>query len=286
VTTFHLQHALRYRYAQPVILQPQVVRLRPRSDALQTLQTFQLEIDPEPLQVAALVDLDGNAIAQLSFDRPTDRLTIQATSVVETHCLNPFAYQLEPWALRLPPNYPQELAQQLHPYLQAPELAADGSAAQLAQEVYQAVEGDTGMFVTTLNQRLYQDCETLIRATGEPWPPGLTWRQRRGSCRDLAVLYLAACRSVGLAARFVSGYQEGDPDQEHRDLHAWVEVYLPGGGWRGFDPTHGLAVADRHVALAASAIARYAAPSPGGWMPLSGGAVSSHLEAEIQLTVT
>jgi transglutaminase-like putative cysteine protease len=95
------------------------------------------------------------------------------------------------------------------------------------------------------------------------------------------VLYMDACRAVGLAARFVSGYEEGDSSIPDRDLHAWAEVYVPGGGWRGFDPTHGLAVSDRHIALVAS-------PLPAQTLPVSGttqeGArVASQLEAEIRV---
>ncbi len=284
---FHIHHTITYRYSQTVVLQPQIVRLRPRSDAMQTLHQFQLQTQPEPFQVSELVELDGNTVLQLTFAQPTEQLTIQVASTVETHRTNPFNYQFEPWALHLPPNYPQELQMQLQPYLQPSSFAPDPGPAQLAQEIYQAVDGQTGPFLAALNQRLYQDCEQMIRAMGEPWPAGLTWRQQRGSCRDLTVLYMAACRSVGLAARFVSGYQEGDPDQTERDLHAWPEVYVPGGGWRGFDPIQGLAVGDRHVALAASAQPRYAAPTPGGLIPLHGHqAAQSEIQATIQLQVS
>lgn len=92
-----------------------------------------------------------------------------------------------------------------------------------------------------------------------------------------------ACRAVGLGARFVSGYQEGDPEQERRDLHAWAEVYLPGGGWRGYDPTHGLAVADRHVALAAGMRPALAAPITGTFR---GTGASSRMQTDIKINVS
>lgn len=99
------------------------------------------------------------------------------------------------------------------------------------------------------------------------------------------------CRAIGLATRFVSGYQEGDLDQEKRDLHAWAEVYLPGAGWRAYDPTHGLAVADRHVALAASALPSYAAAVSGSITPVkpfaeTGKVSESHIEAHISIQAT
>ena len=99
---------------------------------------------------------------------------------------------------------------------------------------------------------------------------------------------MEVCRTVGLAARFVSGYQEGDPDSSDRDLHAWVEIYLPGAGWRGYDPTLGLAVSDRHITVAASAIPQYAAPIQGTFAPFNPGDRSSPapkvtLQTEVQL---
>jgi transglutaminase-like putative cysteine protease len=136
-------------------------------------------------------------------------------------------------------------------------------AMQLAQDIAKAVEYNPVMFLSELNQRIYCTCKYYVRETGAPLPPGITWSQQAGSCRDLAVLFMAACRAVGLACRFVSGYQEGDPDTPERDLHAWAEVYLPGAGWRGYDPTQGLVTSDRHIPLVASAWPGQAAPVSG-----------------------
>ena len=156
---------------------------------------------------------------------------------------------------------------------------------ELAQEIAIATQGNTLNFLFTLNQRIYQDCEYTIRHVGEPFPAGVTWRNKIGSCRDYAVLFMEVCRAVGIAARFVSGYQEGDEEQQSRDLHAWVEVYLPGAGWRGYDPTLGLVVSDCHIPLAASAIPKYAAAVEGTVTPVEMGAkVTSELQAQISLT--
>ncbi|NEQ27755.1 MAG: transglutaminase family protein, partial [Microcoleus sp. SIO2G3] len=160
----------------------------------------------------------------------------------------------------VPIDYPTSLFTQLQPYLSGYLGTIDSAAIELAQTIAQAVEGSAIAFLTELNQRIYTTCRYIRRESGEPFPPGLTWRQQGGSCRDFAVLFLEVCRAIGLAARFVSGYQEGDPDQSDRDLHAWAEVYLPGAGWRGYDPTQGLAVSDRHIALYASPFPRQTAP--------------------------
>jgi len=164
----------------------------------------------------------------------------------------------------------------------------DPVATQLAEEICHCVHGNPIDFLHELNQRIYNTCQYDVRPDGEPRSPSITWTKREGSCRDFAVLFAAACRTVGLAARFVSGYQEGDPDTTERDLHAWVEVYLPGAGWRGYDPTHGLAVADGHISVAASVLSRYAAPIEGMVVPiqspLAGGApLSSQMTFDIQL---
>jgi transglutaminase-like putative cysteine protease len=266
---FNIEHTTTYDYSQPVRLEPHLVRLCPRSDASQQLRSFDLQVSPAPLGRSAIVDLDGNAPIKLWFaPPPTSRLVITVRSQVETRCTNPFDYLLEPWAQTLPIDYPISLLSQLQPYLggQFWRSGIDASVANLATEISQTVDGAIGPFLTALNQRIHETCEYSERDTGAAFPAGYTWAQRRGSCRDLTVLFMEACRSVGLAARFVSGYQcFADPAADHVfHLHAWAEVYLPGAGWRGFDPTQAAgAVADRYIALVASA-------EPAGTAPLGG----------------
>lgn len=262
---YQIDHTTTYRYSQPTSLEPHTLRLYPRTGSFQTLRSFSLQITPAPVRQSHLTDLDGNVLVKLWFDSdvPTESLRIAARSHVETLCTNPFDYLLEPWAVRLPIDYPASLLLQLQPYLVGQQVSygsgIDPIAVQLAQEVCLAVDGNVTAFLTDLTQRIYSTCKYTIRETGDPLPAGVTWLQRTGSCRDFAVLFVEACRAIGLAARFVSGYQEGDPDSKEYHLHAWAEVYLPGAGWRGFDPTQGLAVADRHIALAASPVSRSAA---------------------------
>ncbi|MBM3277498.1 MAG: transglutaminase family protein [Candidatus Handelsmanbacteria bacterium] len=123
--------------------------------------------------------------------------------------------------------------------------------------------GDTLRFLRSLNTHLHQHWGQLFRADGDPWHPERTLLERQGACRDLAVLFMAACRCQGLPARFVSGYQADAPLEEAHQLHAWAEVYLPGAGWRGYDPAQGLTVAERHVALAAGPTYELGRPTEG-----------------------
>jgi transglutaminase-like putative cysteine protease len=282
---YHICHKITYTYDRAVVLQPHILRLRPRSDGWQQLYNFSLAVQPEPVGISHFTDFDGNASIKLSFAGETENLQIVVTSEVETLQTNPFNFLLEPWATQFPIDYPSLTFAQLQPYLQPHGTAPDSAVVQLAQEIYREVEGKTDLFPTALNQRLYQTCKQIHRAEGNPWVAGVTWREKQGACRDVAVLLMEVCRIMGLGARFVSGYQEGDRDQDERELHAWAEVYLPGGGWRGFDPAHGLAVTDRHIALAASAFPSYAAPILGGFAPIRAGdrAVTSQLDTQISI---
>ena len=258
---YNITHLTHYTYSQPVALDPHLIQLRPRSDAFQTVQEFSLEVFPQPLGLSHCLGLDGNNVIKIWFSQPTEELKIKVNSQVETHCTNPFHYLLEPWAMELPiVEYPSPVLSHLQPYLQK---IPDPIIIQLAQEIWHKTQGQTLNFLSELNQKIHDTCQHIIRPKGRPLPPGLTWTQQFGSCRDLTVVFMEACRMMNLATRFVSGYQEGNLNRERRDLHAWAEVYLPGAGWRGYDPTQGLAISDRHIPLVATAIPRHAAPIKG-----------------------
>jgi transglutaminase-like putative cysteine protease len=247
---FQISHSITYEYSQPVTLLPHKLRLRPQCSGQQSVTQFALQISPTPLKMVDVRDLDGNDILQVWFEAvPVQKLQIQSQVQVISHLSAPFDYLLEPWAVKLPIDYPHSVWQRLQPYLQGYLGGViDPVATQLGAELWSEHQG-IGNFLNALNQKIYQSCEYLLRIDGLPWPPGVTWSKKSGSCRDLAVLFIEVCRSVGVAARFVSGYEAGveSPD---RYLHAWVEVFLPGAGWRGYDPTHGLVVADDHIVLA------------------------------------
>ena len=266
---YHIHHKTSYTYNQPVFLKPHLVRLRPRSNSWQTLDNFLIKITPQPVGISDINDLDGNSVQKIWFTAPTDQFTLEIDSEIETHIDNLFNFLLEPWALKLPMDYPNSLFHQLQPYLRPYSAIPDAIALALAQDILHQEKQDALAFLNALNQHIYKSCSYVVRETGDPWEAGITWRNQTGSCRDLTVLLMEACRSVGLATRFVSGYQEGDLSTDDWELHAWAEVYLPGGGWRGYDPTHGLVVSDRHIALVASANPLYTAPVVGEIVPVS-----------------
>jgi transglutaminase-like putative cysteine protease len=278
---FTIDHTTEYRFTRPVFFEPHQLRLCPRSDGAQRLVSFELQIEPLPAGVTPTLDVDGNVTTLAWFNELHDRMVLRARSEVETLRANPYDYLLTPQNQRLPIGYHPREAALLGPALRraAVPIHVD-PARELAEQLRETSRGEVIVFLTRLTETICNRFKVVHREQGSPWPPATTIEQRQGACRDLAVLWIDICRSVGLAARFVSGYQEGDVEQDKRFLHAWAEVYLPSAGWRGFDPTNGLAVADRHVAIAAAADPQFAAPVTATFR---GNNVEAELCADVQI---
>jgi transglutaminase-like putative cysteine protease len=150
----------------------------------------------------------------------------------------------------------------------------------LAAELTEEAKGNAQSFLPLLTGRIHSGTSRIFREVGAAHAPEETLRRGEGSCRDLTVLMLAVARASGFAGRFVSGYYHpAGPITEH-ELHAWAELYIPGGGWRGFDPTAGLAVADRHIAIAYAAQAELAAPVRGSLR----GTGTTKMTTEVEVT--
>jgi transglutaminase-like putative cysteine protease len=271
-------HTTLYRYSAPVYLEPHIIRLRPREDALQRLASWTLDIDPAPLGRTELLDQDGNTVVRAWFGSVTRELSLRTQFALETLRENPFNYLLTAPDAQLPVEYAYPLRAPLVPYLRH-----DRSPAILAyaQSLADECGWQTLPFLAALNQRLFATTRQVIREEGAPHPAETTLRDREGSCRDLAVLFCAVCRALGLAARFVSGYERDASLQENGDLHAWAEVYLEGAGWTGYDPSRALAVAASHVAVAAASDPLLASPVSGTYR----GSASARMEFSISMQV-
>ncbi len=258
---YTIEHTTEYRFTRPVFFEPHQLRFCPRNDGSQRVVRFDLQIDPTPAGCTQSLDADGNLVTVAWFNDIHERMVIRATSEVETMRDNPYDFLVTPVNGRLPVGYqPREVAL-LGPCLKrsAVPIHVD-PARELAEQVRGASRGEVIPFLSKLTETICHRFKRVHREEGTPWPPATTIEQRQGACRDLAVLWVDICRAVGLAARFVSGYYEGDTGRDQHFFHAWGEAYLPGAGWRGFDPTRGLAVSNRHIAVAASADPQYAAP--------------------------
>ena len=279
---FKIHHTTRYLYSQPVFLEPHRVRLHPRQDRSQITDHFQLDITPSPAGCSEGLDEENNSFLLLWFEGLHESLEIKTTAEVRTTRTNPFEGILTDHAESLPLQLNAEQDTILRPCLELddPYNPKERQAVMtLANEIQQKAEGQTLDFLGRLNAHLHQTIHKVDRRD-----PGIqtvheTLSTGRGACRDLAVVFISVCRHMHIPARFVSGYQQGNPDEPFRDLHAWAEVFLPGFGWRGYDPTHGLAVIDGHVAVTASAL-------PGNTAPVTGSFRGTGASAQLDHTVT
>jgi transglutaminase-like putative cysteine protease len=277
---FTIKHQTRYRYSGPVRLSPQLLRFHPREDGAQRVIDHQLNVAPAPQGKNEHIDLEGNRVTQVWFEHETDHLDIAVSMQVETLRTNTFDFILASEAATLPINHEHDLIC-ARAYLE--RIEPDDAVTAFAAELSLAAERYTLSFLDRLSRRLFSEFTQIHRDMGKPQSPAFTLQSRRGACRDLAVLFVDCCRAEGIAARFASGYQMGNLKSERRHLHAWPEVYLPGAGWRGFDPTHGEAVADTHVTVAAAASARDTMPVSGIF---NGGGVSSSLDYTVEIQVS
>jgi transglutaminase-like putative cysteine protease len=224
------------------------------------------------------LDQDGNAAVEAWFTELVAELTVRSSFQVETRRENPFDYILTA-PPSLPLAYAGPLRAALAPYLGAGDVPE--AVREFAERIGREAGGQALAFLGSLNGHLFEGFGHAVRADGPPHPAEFTLREKEGTCRDLAMLFCAACHMVGIAARFVSGYEREAATQERAYMHAWAEAYLPGGGWRGYDPTQGLAVAQSHVAVAAAADPRLAAPATGTFR----GSATAEMEFAIALEV-
>jgi transglutaminase-like putative cysteine protease len=280
IMNFEITHKTTYTYSRPVFLDLHHLRIRPRSDGVQHVTYFDSKIDPRPSGSAVGLDIDGNCVENVWFHGLTEKLTVESRAKVITQYRNPFNYILAERADRLPVTYQDPIQPYLAPY--TVRRNESHLIERFARDIANRTEWKTLRFVTMLTREISEGFQQAPRGVGVPKSAEETYLSRVGSSRDLAVLFMDACRYVGIAARFVNGYYDDSGAKDQITLHSWSEVYLPGAGWRGYDPSLGLAVTDRHVAIAAAGDPLMSAPVSGTFR---GNAVSSELHAEIDIRV-
>ncbi|UWR00293.1 transglutaminase family protein [Rhodobacteraceae bacterium S2214] len=274
-----LSHKTTYSYDRLVTLAPHVVRLRPAPHTRTPVQSYSLKIEPKNHYLNWQQDAYSNWQARLVFPEATRELSVTVDLVVDLVAINPFDFFLDAAAENVPFAYDKALAKDLRPYLRK---VARGDAFMDFVAKAPVQEGTTNDWLVALNQYVANAIDYTIRMEPGVQRPSETINKALGSCRDSAWLMVAMFRQLGYAARFVSGYliqltsdqkplhgPEG-PTEDFTDLHAWTEVYLPGAGWVGMDPTSGLFAGEGHVPLAAT-------PEPSSAAAISG----AHDEAEV-----
>ncbi|AOY90801.1 IMP dehydrogenase [Cupriavidus sp. USMAA2-4] len=286
-----LHHVTRYRYDRSVRLGPQVVRLRPAPHCRTPILSYSLRVEPAQHFVNWQQDPFANYMARLVFPEPTRSLEITVDLVAEMSVYNPFDFFLEESAQTFPFRYDEAQRQELAPYLACDSATGGAPAFRAYLDSIDREPARTIDFLVALNQRLQHDIRYLVRMEPGVQTPEQTLQLASGSCRDSGWLLVQLCRHLGLAARFVSGYLiQLTPDVksldgpsgtevDFTDLHAWCEVYLPGAGWIGLDPTSGLLAGEGHIPLACT-------PHPSSAAPVDGLIDECEVEFEHEMRVT
>jgi len=268
-----IRHKTVYKYDRLVSLSPHIFRLRPAVHSRTPIEAYTFKISPKNHFINWQQDPFGNYQARVVFPEKTDHLSIDVEVIANMVVINPFDFFVEEYAEKYPFKYAHQLQKELIPYF---EIKDDGP---LLKEWIAGLEipKDFGIndFLVFLNQKLNKDINYSIRMEPGVQTCEETLGKALGSCRDSAWLLVQILRHLGLAARFVSGYLvqltadiksldgPSGPEADFTDLHAWCEVYVPGAGWIGLDPTSGLFAGEGHIPLACTPDYVSAAPVVG-----------------------
>ncbi|ALK88641.1 transglutaminase family protein [Limnohabitans sp. 63ED37-2] len=283
-----LHHVTHYTYDRPVQLGPQVIRLRPAPHSRSRSLSYSLKVEPSEHFINWQQDTFANYQARLVFPKKTTAFKVTVDVVTEMAVFNPFDFFLEPTAEEVPFKYADTVREELQSYLVKDHKTPlfKKYLASLDRKRQRTID-----FLVQVNQRLHQDIRYTIRMEPGVQTAEETLTLKSGSCRDTAWLLVQLFRHMNIAARFVSGYLiqlapdvksldgPSGTEVDFTDLHAWCEVYLPGAGWIGLDPTSGLLAGEGHIPLACT-------PQPSAAAPIEGLMDEAEVEFHHEMSVT
>ncbi len=283
-----IHHKTVYNFDRPVSLAPHQIRLRPAPHTRTPIHQYSIKVEPEDHYINWQQDPFGNYVGRYVFNSKTRQLVIEVDIVVDMVTINPFDFFVEESAKDFPFKYDRQLNKELTPYFECVE-----SGPLLLKWIKKVPTEKKRIedFLVELNLRLHQDLGYVVRMEPGVQTCEETLELASGSCRDSAWLLVQILRHLGLAARFVSGYLvqltadvksldgPSGPESDFTDLHAWAEVFVPGAGWIGLDPTSGLFAGEGHIPLACT-------PDPVSAAPVTGAIDKCEVEFEFENTVT
>jgi transglutaminase-like putative cysteine protease len=263
---YHIFHRTDYFYSGLVVLGPHALRLRPRAGHDLRIESSMITIQPEAF-LRWHRDVEDNCVAMATFETPADHLRIESNLIVEQYDQQPLDFLVEDYAVSYPFAYHSDDCPVLQAYLLASSAPADEALAQWVGSVWQPGEAiESYALLERLNLAIHALITYQRREEPGVQTPNETLIRTTGSCRDLAFLFMEAAKRLGFAARFVSGYScTSHSLPEGGSTHAWAEVFLPGAGWKGFDPTGGEIVGVNHIPVAVGRRPHFVPPIAGSF---------------------
>nr|WP_321452936.1 transglutaminase family protein [uncultured Carboxylicivirga sp.] len=257
-----ITHKTHYSYSNKIFFEPHYLRFKPKLATFFTVEDFRLKIEPEPLGLSEQFDSENNHVFLCWFEETYKNLKIEASMLLDIKEFNPFNFLIYPTEyLALPFSYNNKTKRLLAPSLQTDSISEPMT--KYIQNILKDANHDTITFLINITKQIHLDFNLESRETGAPHEPEYTFLNKKGSCRDLAWMQIQMLRSLGIASRFVSGYLYLNDKTPYYELHAWIEVYVPGAGWIGFDPSHGLLAGNYHIPITSSAFFSNAMPVSG-----------------------
>lgn len=272
----NISHVTEYLFPSPVTLLPHRLLLRPRANHNVRIESSELEISPGHI-LQWKRDVLDNSVALVTFTEAAARLCVRSRVLIQHFDDNPFDFLVDDYAVTHPFAYAEQDRAELAPF-QQPVYPADQDAVRKWLDGFDLRPPiETFALLDRLNREIASGFAYRMREEPGVQTPTLTLASKSGSCRDFAALFIEACRALGLASRFVSGYlfifaPASAPG--NAATHAWAEVYLPGAGWKGFDPTSGEVTGNKHIAVA---VARHPEAVP----PVAGSYLASQGQAPV-----